>query len=245
MSEAPQTTQFSPNEDKNEDIGATKNNARKNGGRFLKNNEYAQVQFFLGDTPKLDAVLSIVSERPEKGVSFEKFQEKLKVYVLKNFHKGQDVIKLIMDLEDPLPDFESNNAPTDLPENETSTAKIELRKLRLKRYLDREELLTGNIVKLYGIIYGQCTPALKSTVKGDVEYAAKSSTFDTLWLLEKLKAITAGVDTKSNPALTLHEQILTFFTMHQGSTESDDNYLTKFSEKAKKFRTWRWRTYFL
>ena len=44
------------------------------------------------------------------------------------------------------------------------------------------------------------------------EYGIKSSDFDTLWLLKKIKKTTVDVDMKANPALTLHEQILIFMT---------------------------------
>jgi len=43
----------------------------------------------------------------------------------------------------------------------------------------------------------------------------------------------AGVDTKANPILSLHEQTLAFFMMRQYQTESDDEYLTRFNAKAK------------
>jgi len=54
-----------------------------------------------------------------------------------------------------------------------------------------------------------------------------------LSLLEKLKVITAGVDTKANTALTLHKQILSFFIIRKGVMESDDDCLIRFSVKAK------------
>jgi len=61
----------------------------------------------------------------------------------------------------------------------------------------------------------------------------KSKTFESLWLLKIIKKITAGIDTKTNPALTLHEQLLVFFTTKQGQNESDDNYLNHFNSCLK------------
>jgi len=37
-----------------------------------------------GKTPGLDAVLSLLTEKPERGATFKKFQEKSKSYILKN-----------------------------------------------------------------------------------------------------------------------------------------------------------------
>jgi len=52
---------------------------------------------------------------------------------------------------------------------------------------------------------------------------------DAVWLLEISKKIMGGVDTKANPVLTLHEQTLSFFTMRQGQSKSDEDYLQRFN----------------
>ena len=41
--------------------------------------------------------------------------------------------------------------------------------IRVKKYMDREEVLTENANKLYGIVIGKCTPPLTSTIKHDAE----------------------------------------------------------------------------
>ena len=46
--------------------------------------------------------------------------------------------------------------------------------------MDREDFLTENANKLYGIVIGQCTPPLRSTIKNDAEYGIKPSDFDTV-----------------------------------------------------------------
>ena len=63
---------------------------------------------------------------------------------------------------------------------------------------------------------GKFSQSLKSTNKGDVESIPKSKVFDVIWLLNKSKNIKAGIDTKSNPELTLHEHMIYLFTMRQG-----------------------------
>jgi len=68
---------------------------------------------------------------------------------------------------------------------------------------------------LYGIIIGQCIPSLQSTIKVDKNYDDKSKTFASFWLLKTIEKLMKGIDTKANPMLTLHEQLLVFFTMKQ------------------------------
>ena len=76
-----------------------------------------------------------------------------------------------MKLEDPFTDFETNNAPVDLTEVElASPVRVKMWEICIKRYLDREWKLRGNLHKLYSVVLGQCTHALRSTLKGDPEY---------------------------------------------------------------------------
>ena len=44
-----------------------------------------------------------------------------------------------------------------------------------------------------------------------------------IWVLQKLKVITSGPDSKSNERSNLHEALLLLTKMQQGGDESDDN----------------------
>ena len=52
-----------------------------------------------------------------------------------------------------------------------------------------------------------------------------------MWLLQKIKKTTVGVDIKANIALDLHEKIIIFLTTKKGQTESDDDYLSRFNSR--------------
>ena len=107
-----------------------------------------------------------------------------------------------MKIEDLFTGFETNHAPVHLTDVElVSPVKVKMWELCIKRYLDREFNLRGNLHKLYAVVLGQCTHALRSTLKGDPEYDRISSTLDVIWLLLRLKKVTAGVDAKVNPVL--------------------------------------------
>ena len=49
---------------------------------------------------------------------------------------------------------------------------------------------------MYRIIFGQCTEALKSEIKGDDKYKDKEMDLNTLWIMQKVKQISAGINTK-------------------------------------------------
>ena len=79
--------------------------------------------------------------------------------------------------------------------------------------------------KIYGLVKGQCSISLKTAIKQDKVFDNINEKHDVLWLLEKLKEVTLGLDTTSNKRINLHEAILIFFTMKQGETESDSSYI--------------------
>ena len=131
-----------------------------------------------------------------------------------------------MKLEDPTTVFEKNHAPGDLKEEYLkSTIKVKMWELHIKQYLSREWKIRGNIHRVYAIILGKFTQALRSTLKGDPEYVAKSEMFVILWLLLQLKKMTAGVNAKANQVLVLQEHIISFLYLHQGQNESEEKYL--------------------
>ena len=138
---------------------------------------------FKGETPKLNAVLGLITERMKQGVNFDKLQDVLKNYALKNYHKAEDIVEMVTDLNDPFPNFENKHMPRELTKTEEeSKMKMKMWEMRVKTYIDREEVLEENANKLYGIVIGQCTPPLRLTIKGDAEYGKTSSDFDTSWL---------------------------------------------------------------
>jgi len=207
---------------------ANRNNSRHNFRRH--NDSGTDVKGFVGETPKLDAVLVLLTERVDKGTSFEKFQERLKTYALKNFKNAKDVIGLIINMDDPKADFQMKYAPKDLDVTEANNLFVmKMWKLRAKIYVDREEMLGANIHRIYALVLGQCTPALRTTLKEHKDYEDKSKVFNAKWLLERVKEITAGLDMNSNTALCLHEQVLSFFNIRQGMGESDDEYVQRFN----------------
>ena len=52
-----------------------------------------------------------------------------------------------------------------------------------KDYVKRMRVLRNNIPKLYGLVWGQCTPGLQSELQGESEYKDKSNEFNCLWLM--------------------------------------------------------------
>ena len=104
---------------------------------------------------------------------------------------------------------------------------------RYKMYILRESQLEDNISKAYSLVWGQCTNALQSVVKGLDNYDEKSDDYNVIWLLTSLKKVTSGVDVKANDRVTLLDAIQTLFSMRQVKFELNDSYLERFNSNIK------------
>ena len=75
---------------------------------------------------------------------------------------------------------------------------------------------------------GQCTPALQEEVHGEPDYASKYTDFDSVWLLQTLQKITAGVNKTTNKYYSVFKATKKFYLTQQSPTEGIDEYYNRF-----------------
>jgi len=81
--------------------------------------------------------------------------EKMVEYILSNFDNANDVLLVVRDEVDPIVDFETNNLPKDLTEEEKkSGVKLAIQQQRIKLYVTLELELENNKRKIYGLVKG-------------------------------------------------------------------------------------------
>ena len=83
----PPTTQETNN---NDEVRAPRINIRRGYNNDMSSS--AALRQFRGETPDIDAVLCLSTERIDKNVPFEIFQKKIKNYVLKEFKRAEDIV---------------------------------------------------------------------------------------------------------------------------------------------------------
>ena len=179
--------------------------------------------------PEIDGVLGLRTEWLDKKMSYSTFMEKMVEYVLREFTNASDVLPLVRDEVDPMVGFEAKNLPKDLSVvDKTSEVKVAVQQQRIKLYVTREMELDNNVRKIYGLVKGQCSHSLKTILKQEKEYEVKDRDQDILWLMKTLKALTSGLDNKSNKRYNLFNALLVFITIRQGENESDSGYMKRF-----------------
>ena len=136
---------------------------------------------------------------------------------------------LIQYLVDPKASFGANNEPKYLTSYE---ANYEVKKLILativRQYIERESILTPKINRIYCIIWGQCTPGLKSVLKVNEDYPTKSNFFVKLRIIRETRNINAGIDVKPKKSDILYHTIWGFINMRQVENNPNDTFKLRF-----------------
>ena len=94
--------------------------------------------------------------------------------------------------------------------------------------MKRSCILQNNLPKLYGLMWGHCTPGLQSELQGDPSYKEKSKDYDCLWLAETLKLNSSGIAHTSNHFHSAFHALKGVFSLRQGANESMDVFYKRF-----------------
>ena len=85
----------------------------------------------------------------------------------------------------------------------------------VKQHIKRLNILDSKKEKLYALVWGQISTGLQEVIKGEDEFIKMDSKFDCIWLLEKAKLISSGVDIKANKYCTLVQAMTSFCNIRQ------------------------------
>jgi hypothetical protein len=102
----------------------------------------------------------------------------------------------------------------------------------MKVFAARRAMLRQNKTKTYGVIWGQCSPALQSELMGEPTFKDKSASFDCIWLLETLNLLSAGMDKNSNVYMSTFHAMQVFYSMRQLPTKTMEAYHSRFESSV-------------
>jgi hypothetical protein len=224
-------------------------NRFRNGNRN-RNNQRSTPRF----VPKIADIETLATCSEHKGQDFAKFQKSLYHHVLTTFRNSKDMSKAILEFTDPHialkktqpslsnirtehnlnpipPDDKESEADKFIRESNNNDNK-EMAKIffnnEVKSHTERARDLTQNLTILWATILGQCTPALQEEISGEPDYASKAADFDSIWLLQTLQKITAGVNKTTNKYYSAFKAVKSFYTTQQVQGEGIDEFFHKF-----------------
>ena len=204
--------------------------------------------------PKIAEIETLGTSTEQRGHDFTKFLKSIHHYALTNFKNSKDISKAILDFTDPFADLRQNtlslsqirknNNLNPIPplvgelddvkfirEADNADRRDEVKLLygiQLKSNSEREKDLTQNLTILWATTMGQCTPALQEEVHGEPDYISESSNFNSVWLLQSLQKITAGVNKTTNKYHSVFKATKKFYSTQQSSNEGIDEFYNRF-----------------
>ena len=209
--------------------------------------------------PKLPTVESLGTLKENRRQNFKKFQKSIHHHVMTTYKNSKDMSKCIIEFVHPVPKIErevktlsairgSNSIYSIVPPpaNETNKEKFDreqenadrrdmvktIYNQHIKNISKRIQVCEQNMTVLWADIIGNCSLSLQEELSGDPLYLTKSSSFDSIWLLQTLHKITAGANKTTNKYYSIFKSIKAFYNTQQGPNEPLDAYYQRF-ENAK------------
>jgi hypothetical protein len=81
----------------------------------------------------------------------------------------------------------------------------------MKSFMKRTDLQESNARAIYAIVWGQCSPMMKSKIESLDDFSDKSATRDCAWLLEEIQGITHRLKARETSSY--------LWTMHGADTK--------------------------
>ena len=212
------------------------NNQRKNNNKRANQQVQSNAPKYVGTESAL-AVLGVKNDSM-KTDNFLVFQRSIENYVLSKFDHSGDIAYLIQELKDPMPrlmkrmptiktmkrdygiDPDTEETKLTQEEQDIVTELKELLSTERKSFINRKATLQANFPKLFGLIWGQCTPALQQDLRNLDKFKESYESRDCLWLLNELKKSSSGSDSTQHEIVTFIRTIRTLFTTRQRESES-------------------------
>ena len=89
-----------------------------------------------------------------------------------------------------------------------------------------------NIVKLYGIVWVQCSHTIQYESTSDTKYEDMSEIYNIVWIMKQLKLLCVGIDSYINKTYSTFHTLKDFYMIRQQSGET----VTKYFDRLKSAR---------
>jgi hypothetical protein len=110
-------------------------------------------------------------------------------------------------------------------EYENDMAKKMIWETTMKTYIKRVELVKSNTRAIYAIVWGQCSPMMKSKLESLEEFELKDTERDCIWLLKEIQGITHQFEGTRQVFLSLREAYANHYNCRQEPNQTLHDYL--------------------
>ena len=172
--------------------------------------------------------------------------------MLANYTHPSNIAHLVKELEDPMKRRLQSMLTTKslmidwgLDPNDTSPLeedKVVIETLKeflgpeRKTFTEHHFILTQNLDKMFGLVWGQCTQKLYEDIMGMKEYQEKANEYNYLWLLENLKTAVSGADRGQYEYLSHIHALRALITCRQQDNESMEKLLDNLASLSENYK---------
>ena len=117
--------------------------------------------------------------------------------------------------------------PADPPENATAT-ETRVWERRVDAYVKAEVTLDSDLKKVYSLVYGQCSDALRAKLEAIPNHTVVSTNADVIGLLKNIKSATFSFQSQKYDPHALHEAKRRFYQLNQHKNATCQSYLEAF-----------------
>ena len=211
---------------------------------------------------KIENVFTLAAKNERTGYGFSTFTKSLYEYCLTSMKSPQDIAPVILEKKDPfivmathlptaktvaqsigtpLEDINEGDSADEIKKKKQRNKAIEdnvnaLVSTELTEFAKRRTQLRSNMAQLWGIIIGQCTPALQEHLKAHSEYNESHNDYNCVWLLETLQLLSTGAHETSNPIVASANALRQLYRIKQNPEETLEDYLARFEEYQDQVR---------
>ena len=199
--------------------GAGRSKGRKSSTNRKQNsgNKTKTVTKFIGRTADLkDHVYDFGTAKQEE--SFTKTTKEIAEYVGRSFPMGGEMKAAIESLRVP-----TIQPPVDPPAGATKT-ETRIWEERIKLHVKKELTLEENVKKLYSLVWGQCSDALRAKLEGMNTHLTIKSQSDGIGLIQEIKTVCFQFQKQKHDAVAMHLSKRKFYSLAQGSLDTVEYY---------------------
>jgi hypothetical protein len=178
---------------------------------------------FKGESSDMKGHVFQLAHEANNTQQFTKTMDMLKSYVAERFSNPTDVLPMFK-VPHELPFICEPDPPED--------AEDSFQRKRWERlfddYLSRDNQLRGNLARLYNLIWGQCSKALKEKLKSRQGYVSAQEANDASWLIIRIKELSFKFEEQKYFFLSMFEAKRKLFALKQANNQTIQDYHATF-----------------
>ena len=206
--------------------------------------EFEQCQEFVHPIPAVDAAMTLIHEAKvlahmtcitAKLTAMRLLKVQLDAATIGAPAFDIDLVEKGIELDDKILVVQQQLLEPPDVEGSMTGEQLALHKNAYRSYREAEQKLIASRGKIYALILGQCTQAMKDALKEDADWVDISEKYEAIRLYKLIEKCVLGQTTNKYRYLVLQEEMRSIFTFKQEDGMSSNTFYEKFANRVAIF----------